>query len=209
MRNVDLNIAAMHEAGHAVVKWRLTAEMNGDPNQVGFHLIAVRTADEILAGQYIDRQGKSHHCDGITEMPRFDTGHGSVGNNLLEGFEFAAEARRRRMKMDIMVILAGPATEAQFRGCSFDSLVAPGCEGSRDWYDASQIAANMNMTDHTIDDILAGLLDRVREYLLRPAVWAAIVAVAKALERSQPRQLSGDEALPVILAAWTGEAGRE
>jgi hypothetical protein len=185
--NIDLNIAAMHEAGHAVMKWRLSVEMNGDLDQVGFHLIAVRTADEISAGQYVGRQGTSHHCDGIIEMPCFDTGHGSLGNDLPDGFQFAANARRRRMEMDITVILAGPATEAQFRGCSFDSLVAPGGEGSRDWYDARKIAHLMNMTDRTVEDILARQLDHVREYVRRPAVWATIVALAKALEGHEQR----------------------
>ncbi len=136
-----LEISAIHEAAHGVIKWRLACDVYGAVNDAAFDVITLRTEAEFAIAPYIDAQGRAHHCSGVSEMSCFYTATGPLDDAVPD---FAATPARRKMGHDIMVMLAGPLAEARARGCAVEPLFEPRQAGFQDWQRALQTILRMH-----------------------------------------------------------------
>jgi hypothetical protein len=197
-------ISAIHEAAHAVVKWRLASDLySAADDDAGFDLIAIRTDAETTSGPYIDTHGRAHHCSGISEMVCFYTAVGALDDAVPD---FTAASARRKMEHDIMVMLAGALAEARFRGCAMEPLFERPEAGFQDWQRAIQTVLRMNLKAEDHAPLIATLRARTEAYLADPAVWRTITCLAKALLDQPQRRLTGRKALPIMQQAWSGSA---
>lgn len=194
-----LEISAIHEAAHGVVKWRLACDLYGAISDAGFDLIVLRTADELAAGPYIDAQGRAHHCSGISEMSCFYSAVGPLDDAVPD---FAAISARRKMGHDIMVMLAGPLAEARVCGCAVELLFERPHAGYQDWQRALQTIMRLNLKAEEHAALIADLRAQTEAYLSDPAIWRTIGALAQALLAQPSRRLTGELALPIMQQAW-------
>lgn len=196
-----LELSAIHEAAHAVVKWRLVSDFDYHvaDGGAGFHHIVIRSEAETASKPYIDAQGTAHHCSGIFEAPSFHTGVGSLRDR---DPDFAVDAARRRMRHDVMVTFAGPLAEARVLGCPVESLFEHSKGGSADWQLIEQTVRRMNLPADQHDSLLATLRAKTEAYLDDPQVWQTIIALAKALLARSDGRLTGVDALSMLQAAW-------
>lgn len=162
-----LELSAIHEAAHAVVKWRLVSDFDYrvEDGGAGFHRIVVRSEVETASKPYIDAQGRAHHCSGIFEAPSFHTGLGALCES---DPDFAIDAARRRMRHDIMVTFAGPLAEARVRGCPVEALFEHPKAGSTDRQLIEQTVRRMNLPADQHDSLLATLRAKTEGLSRRP-----------------------------------------
>jgi len=196
-----LEISAFHEAAHGVVKWRLACDHYNAADEPAFDLIALRTEAETAAGPYIDAHGRAHHCSGISEMSCFYEGLDAIDDSFPH---FVAREARRKMRHDIVVMLAGPLAEARVRGCDVEPLFEHPQAGYQDWQRALHTVIRMNMAPDEQAPLIATLRSQAEAYLSEPAVWRTITALAQALLARSDRRLTGRDALPILRDAWRG-----
>jgi hypothetical protein len=202
----DLRHTAIHEAAHAVAKWRLTVQSTGDETDAGFHHLTLRPLAAVAEEPYVDAEGKHHNCHGITEMRRFDPGSGPVPNDVSPDYKFATDARRERIRLDIQVVLAGGIAEAKYRDLPFDDLIRDGGTASGDWQEAIRLADWLNQTGCSHEELLAPLRRKASDLVCRPEVWSAIVALAQAVLARADFKIIGCDALPIMAAAYKATA---
>ena len=118
------------------------------------------------------------------------TPDGEAGLTELASFAEAIDADAART---LVYVMAGPAAERQFTGRS-------DCGDLRDREQAAAIAAAIHghkPVDHPdVAGTVAGAAAIARALMVDPVTWAAVEAVAKALE--QKRRLSGREVLSLV-----------
>jgi len=194
-----LEISAIHEAAHAVVKWRLGCECYGVVGDAGFDHIAIRTEAEMTAGLHRDTQGQARNCSGIFESNPFRKGVGpfSPGDP-----DWVVARERERMNHDIMVMLAGPIAEARVRSCAVETLFERPEGGFQDHQDATRTVEQMNLPAAEFQPRLADLQRRAMAYVEDPHIWSVIEALARALLTRSDRRLTGQDALPILECGW-------
>jgi hypothetical protein len=202
-QNETLEISAIHEAAHCVLKWHLACDHYGAVDEAGFDLIAIRTETETAVGPYIDRHGRAHSCSGISEMTCFFTGIGALDDAVPD---FAAASARRKMGHDIVVMLGGPLAEARVRGCAVEPLFERPQAGFEDWQLVLQTIIRMNLAPEEQAPMIATLRSQAEAYLDNPVVWRTITALAKVVLARKNRRLTGRKALPILLKAWRGSS---
>jgi hypothetical protein len=201
MKYDQLEIVAIHEAGHATVCCCLSPGNVVCPPKAHFDLIAIRNPEEVSAGPAI-AGGRSFRGSGFIQIPRFYSDYPRVIDMPPE-FEFVAKRCREHAMMDIIVALAGPMAEARFRSCTFDSLVESGQGGRGDWECALKIANCIDPSPGRAEQLCIGLKENAREVLNHPCVWATVEALAKTLLKRQSKRLTGKQAFPIMKRAFS------
>lgn len=197
-----IEISALHEAAHCVLKWRLGCDFYDETENSGFRLIAIRSETEIASGPYVDSRGRRHECSGISEMPCFYAGVDSLDDTVPD---FVVTKARRKLRHDIMVMLAGPLAEARARHCAVEPLFERPQAGFQDWQRVLQTICRMNLPSEQHSTVVSELRAQTEEYLSDPKVWHTIVVLAQAVVVRSDRRLTGRDAFPILEDAWRSQ----
>jgi hypothetical protein len=135
-------------------------------------------------------------------MPCFYAGVGGLDDAVPD---FAAASARRKMRHDIMVMLAGPLAEARVRNCAAEFLFERPQAGYQDHQRALKTILFMNLAPDQHVTVFAELRAQTEEYLSDPRVWHTIITLAWAVLERSDRRLTGQEAFPILEDAWGDE----
>lgn len=177
---------AVHEAGHAVMDWNASLEVNDGRACERVYIVPKESQ---LAH---DTRAYGAMINSAWQIPR----HPYCNPTPIPGH------RDRRIELKIMVLLAGPIAEHRYileaGGVSTLSHLLKCRAGHSDLRRSRAYARLLRPGSFTY------LKDATREFIANPIVWRTITAVANALAERQ--ELDEQELLKVMRSAWAGAA---